>query len=588
MGIFAQIMNVYTMKKITFLFLFLSTLVVGQTKNVGVDVFINEIDVDQESTDTMEFIELFSTTPNASLDGLVVVLFNGGTSSNPANVSYRTVDLDGFTTDANGFFIIGADAVPGVDVSFGASNRMQNGPDAVALYFGNDTDFPNGTPPTTTNLRDAIVYGTGDSDDTDLLMALGETIQYDEDLNADSENESLQREADGTYCTAPPTLDAVTFCPFCEFAITNVSSTCDTNTSAVDSTTIALEFEGGGTETYTITVTTGMGTVAGDDPSLNATGFILITDVDEGTDITVSISSLSCDIEQEATALDCDPITPVGSLTELRASIPGATYVLTSEAILTFQQSERNQKFIEDANAAILIDDPDGVITTPYNQGDGITGITGILDEDGPMLVFIPVQNPASPTSTGNAVRPQSVSMQELDDNPEAYESEFVQISQGVDVDTSEFITWLVDETYELLNPEGSFEFRARFADANYIGQPVPTSTVALAGIIVQQTSTKYTITSRNSDDVNGILGISDVASLTLSIYPNPAAAGVVNIESASPSKLDVTISDLSGKTVINKKGVVQSLDISTLQPGLYLITIVQDGRAAVEKLIVY
>jgi hypothetical protein len=40
-----------------------------------------------------------------------------------------------------------------------ADNLLQNGADAVALYAANATDFPNGTSVTTTNLRDAIVYG---------------------------------------------------------------------------------------------------------------------------------------------------------------------------------------------------------------------------------------------------------------------------------------------------------------------------------------------------------------------------------------------------------------------------------------------
>ena len=44
----------------------------------------------------------------------------------------------------------------------GQFGLLQNGPDAVALYIGNASDFPNGTIATTTNLQDAIVYGTDD------------------------------------------------------------------------------------------------------------------------------------------------------------------------------------------------------------------------------------------------------------------------------------------------------------------------------------------------------------------------------------------------------------------------------------------
>jgi hypothetical protein len=34
--------------------------------------------------------------------------------------------------------------------------------------------------------------------------------------------------------------------------------------------------------------------------------------------------------------------------------------------VLTFKQSNRNQKFVQDGQAAILIDDQPGVITTNY------------------------------------------------------------------------------------------------------------------------------------------------------------------------------------------------------------------------------
>jgi len=189
--------RLFMMKKITLLAsLFITFASFSQ-------VSINEIDSDQTSTDTQEFIELLSDTPNFSLDGYIVVLFNGNSTD---NVSYTTIDLTGFQTDADGYFIIGSDAVSGADVTLGASNTIQNGPDAVAIYQDEAANFPNETPATTTNLIDAIVYGTDDDDDADLLAALGETVQYDEDINGNKDTESLQLNTDGSYCAAEPTV----------------------------------------------------------------------------------------------------------------------------------------------------------------------------------------------------------------------------------------------------------------------------------------------------------------------------------------------------------------------------------------------
>ena len=62
-------------------------------------VVINEIDVDMSGSDVEEIIELKSDTPNFSLDGYVLVLFNETNS-----LSYYSIDLDGYSTDIN-FFI---------------------------------------------------------------------------------------------------------------------------------------------------------------------------------------------------------------------------------------------------------------------------------------------------------------------------------------------------------------------------------------------------------------------------------------------------------------------------------------------------
>ncbi|WP_339882058.1 T9SS type A sorting domain-containing protein [Polaribacter vadi] len=162
-------------------------------------IVINEVDADQTDIDTEEFIELL-WTPNTSLDGYVVVLFNGSDDQ-----SYAAYDLDGKTTDANGLFVLATTAIAsGNDIDMGADNKVQNGADAVAVYQGNEADFPNDTPISTTNLIDVLVYGTNDSDDSGLLDGFGITTQYDEDANGMKDTESIQRKSDGTYEVKAP------------------------------------------------------------------------------------------------------------------------------------------------------------------------------------------------------------------------------------------------------------------------------------------------------------------------------------------------------------------------------------------------
>src|SRR6185503_12777085 len=119
---------------------------------VANNIIINELDSDTPGTDAAEFVELYDGgVGNTLLTGLIVVFYNGA-----PDTSYRTIDLTGQSTNAQGYFTIGNAAVPGVDLTF-PGNTLQNGEDAVALYAANATDFPNGSAVTTANLRDALV-----------------------------------------------------------------------------------------------------------------------------------------------------------------------------------------------------------------------------------------------------------------------------------------------------------------------------------------------------------------------------------------------------------------------------------------------
>ncbi len=568
------------MKKITLLLALLTaSFSFGQ-------IVINEVDADQTSTDTAEFIELLSDTPNFNLNGYIVVLYNGSSDE-----SYTTVDLSGFTTDGNGFLIIGSDAVPGVDIALGPDNTIQNGADAIAIYQDSAANFPNGTPVTNTNLIDALVYGTGDPDDTDLLTALGETVQYDENANGMKDTESIQRNsADGTYCVGLPTLNAtnINCSTVCSLSVFVDDVTCDAVTAGTDTYTTTLNFTGGGTETYTIVTTAG--TVSGDNPSTTASGSIIISGVNEGTDFTYTITSALCNISNTITSPACDPGTNVADIATLRGSLEGEVYTLTGEAILTFQQDFRNQKFIEDATGAILIDDNGGNITTSYELGDGISGITGTLSSFNGMLQFVPTLDPGAPSSTGNQVAPQVVSMSDLSANPGNYESELVQIQQEVTIDNSASSTWDVGTVYALTNAGGTFNFRTTFFDVNYIGSDVPTNAVLITGIITEREDDGgYYITSRNADEASSdvTLGVEDVNTVGFTIYPNPTNQGFVNIESTSTSgEIQVAVYNVIGKQVINTS-VINRLDVSALTSGIYLVKISQEGASVTKKLVI-
>ena len=168
-------------------------------------VVINEIDADNPGSDVREFVELKSNTPNFSLNGYVLVFFNESNTS-----SYYAYDLDGFVTDANGIAHFGNILVSPAPIGTIPNNKMQNGPDVVALYLGNPTDFPyttsTGTPATTTNLIDAIAYSNSNTTvATNLMSILNLTVSTADIETTNSVSKSIQRKNDGTYEVKPPT-----------------------------------------------------------------------------------------------------------------------------------------------------------------------------------------------------------------------------------------------------------------------------------------------------------------------------------------------------------------------------------------------
>ena len=198
-----HLQKISLMKKITYLIV----CVLFTQFLVAQDLFINELDCDTPGVDDKEFLELKSTTPNFSLDGYVVVFFNGSTSGN--NSSYFLIDLDGYSTDGNGLFLIGSESVTPFPQLLISANTIQNGADAVAIYQASDVDFPDGTVATIDNLVDVLLYDTSDSDDADMIAIFSAHPNFTDiqQINEGSGNNtnSIQRLDDGSYVSTTPT-----------------------------------------------------------------------------------------------------------------------------------------------------------------------------------------------------------------------------------------------------------------------------------------------------------------------------------------------------------------------------------------------
>ncbi|MBE0639138.1 MAG: chitobiase/beta-hexosaminidase C-terminal domain-containing protein [Bacteroidales bacterium] len=244
-------------------------------------------------------------------------------------------------------------------------------------------------------------------------------------------------------------------------------------------------------------------TLDGSDPDNSSTEYTVPIPIDATT--TVKAIAYAPDLDPSSIAeatYTFPPVTEVANLAELRAAYLTKTdyFKVTGEVVLTFKQTFRNQKFIQDATAAILIDDVPGVITTDYLIGDGITGIVGTFTYFGNMLQFNPVGDPGAPTSSGNVIDPEVVTIGQLFGNFEEYESELIKI-EGVTFSDGGSL-FANGQVYEITDEsKSSGNFRTTFYDVDYIGTPIPTSLCNLVGIPNGRVDGFY-FTSRSLDDI--------------------------------------------------------------------------------------
>ncbi len=580
------------MKKIYFLLLplLISSVSFGQ-------LVINEIDTDTPGTDIAEFIEL-KWTPNTSLDGYIVLLFNGSN-----DLSYATFDLTGKTTDANGFFILAnTPLISGSDIDLGASNILQNGADAVAIYQDLATNFPNGTTTTTANLIDALVYGTGDADDAELLTGLGETIQYDESANSASATESIQRKMDGTYETKTPTFRASNDSAVCDLSLTTVTATCDASTTGTDNYTATIGFTGGGTSTYTIGSTSG--TVGGDDPSTVASGTIIVTGVSEGTDITVTVADGAlCDLSSTVTSPNCDPSTPLplfenfdyGTTPGDLTAVSGGNWAVhsgTGAVVYTNTSLSMAGYSSSGIGGSVIVD---GALGEDVNR---------TFTEQTTGTVYFSALVNISAATTGNYFFHLKDATTGFRARVAAKDDGAGNILFGIATSTTTYVygttpfnlntTYLVVASYNITSGVSNlYVLTAPVATEPATPEATDTGTsgTAISSIALRQSGG---IPTANVDGINvatswaSVLSTNEFnASTGFKIYPNPTSVGYVNITSNNTESMSVEVFDVLGKQVMNQTVSNTRLNVSSLKSGIYIIKISQDNTVITKKLVI-
>ncbi len=348
----------------------------------------------------------------------------------------------------------------------------------------------------------------------------------------------------------------------CDLQVGTITETCQTSTSGVDLYDVTIDFTGGGTTTYTID-TAGNGTVGGDDPSTAMMGQITITGVTEGTNFTVTFTgdatNSSCNFTRSITSPSC-----IGTIT---CANPG-------DIIIT--------EIMQNPSA---VGDSAGEYFEIYNTTAAPISLQGWEIKD---------DVTASETHTISNLTVPANGYAVLGINSDAttnggvtvdYQYNTINLSNGADGIILECSATIIDQViYDggttFPDPNGiSMELAASAFDAtsNDLGSNWGESTGSISGGDAGTPGAANTFTLSNESFENA----------SLKLYPNPVSTGSITIETNTGETVDVTIFSALGQRMISQKDVANTIDISSLNSGLYLVRISQNGATQTRKLVV-
>ncbi|MDI9525263.1 MAG: chitobiase/beta-hexosaminidase C-terminal domain-containing protein [Candidatus Cloacimonadota bacterium] len=291
-------------------------------------------------------------------------------------------------------------------------------------------------------------------------------------------------------------------------------------------------------------------TTDGSNPTETSTQYTSPISLDTNTTLKAIAFASGFDPSYVATASYIFPQV-VQNMTQLRNQTvgDGTVYMVAGEVILTFKQNFRNQKYVQDNEAGVLIDDTAGMITTNYNLLDGITGLTGTIAFYNNMLQLTPVADPGPATSTNNTIVPPMVTIAQINANVASYQARLVRIANAHFVESGTFET---GHNYTLEDDTGTIVFRTTFYDADYIGEPIPVGNFNVR-VLVNQFNQTPQVTARALSDWSGVPNEDNVATPTrlLGNYPNPFnPSTTISFTTAKAAPVQITIYNLKGQAV--------------------------------------
>ena len=265
----------------------------------------------------------------------------------------------------------------------------------------------------------------------------------------------------------------------------------------------------------------------------------------------------------------------------------GKYYQIMSNPVVTYARAFRNQKYVQDDSAAILIDDAAEVLSTQFSIGNALSGLKGRTSIFNGLLQLVP--NVAANAFPGTEVVPETVNIEMLNENLEAYESELVYITNVSITEGDGVAAFAFNNNYTLTDTQNTIVLRTAFTEADYIDQVIPqgqSNMIVLVAKFVNATGTTNQVIARSMADLDATLSAPVFNAIEgLKMYPNPAN-DIITISTPNNQVENVTIFNVLGKQVLSTERA-QNISVADLTSGVYIVKITENGITATRKLIV-
>ena len=260
-------------------------------------------------------------------------------------------------------------------------------------------------------------------------------------------------------------------------------------------------------------------------------------------------------------------------------------YKLTGHVIVTgINESYRHQIYIQDATGAIVIDDPNGLITTALETGDEIANIYGKLSDYYGQLQFAVSETFSDDAlSIYNDVLPLNVTIANLQDVEfmNQHQSELIRLNDVTFAATGT-IANNTKYTVSQNGQSGEVVWIHFWNVTGLTGEPIPTAAVNLTGVNKISYGVYYLIPRNGADLGTGIPQY--LTENDLVVYPNPVSDRLtVKLRTNDFQVSNMAVYDINGKLIRTQAVSDNQIEMSmqNLAAGNYFLRL-SDGKNSV------